>query len=93
MKKILIASLILVSSVAFANPKQIHVAVKGMVCESCAKKISTKLQSQDGVQKVKVNLKKGIVDLTMKDGKDLSDDQIKTIVNDSDYSVATITRQ
>ena len=35
-------------------------AVKGMSCDHCVSKVETALQNQNGVAKVKVNLKKGI---------------------------------
>ena len=82
----------LFASVALANAKQINVSVKGMMCSSCAKKMEGKLKTQDGVEAVSVDLKKGLVKVTLKDGKDLSDDQIKTLLNDHDYTVGQISR-
>lgn len=86
-------SLGLMMSVAFASTKQIDVSVKGMMCSSCAKKMQSKFKTQAGVENVSVDLDKGLVHVSMQDGKDLSDDQIKTLVNTTDYSVAQIQRK
>ena len=81
------------TSVAFASTKQINVSVKGMMCSSCAKKMQSKFKTQGGVENVSVDLKKGLVHVTMQDGKDISDDQIKTLINSTDYTVAQIQRK
>jgi copper chaperone CopZ len=95
MKKLIAVffSLSLMAQAALANPKLIDVTVKGMMCSSCAKTMKTKFQAQNGVQSVNVDLKKGLVHVTMADGKDISDDQIKTIVDGTDYKVAGIARK
>lgn len=97
MKKLMngfIFSLILLSAAAFASTKQINVTIKGMMCSSCAKKMQSKFQNQAEVQAVKVDLKQGTVKLTMKDGKDLTDEQIKGVIgSDDEYSVAGISRK
>ena len=95
MKKLIAVffSLSLMASAALASPKLIDVSVKGMMCSSCAKTMKTKFQSQNGVQNVSVDLKAGLVHVTMADGKDISDDQIKTLVNSTDYKVAGIARK
>jgi copper chaperone CopZ len=94
MKKLLatLLALGLIASVALAGTSNINVSIKGMVCSSCAKKMETKFKAQDGVQNVSVDLKKGMVKVTMKDGKNLTDEQIKALVDDQDYSVAAIKR-
>jgi copper chaperone CopZ len=87
----LLAFLVVFSaSLAFAQTKQVNIIVKGMMCSSCAKKMETRLHALDGVDQVKVNLKSGIINVTMKDGKDLSNDLIVKTINDHDYKVAKI---
>ncbi len=95
MKKLvaLFFALSLMASAALANPKLIDVSVKGMVCQSCAKTMQNKFKAQPAVQTVSVDLKKGLVHLTLKDGQDLTDDQIKTIVDSTDYKFASAQRK
>ena len=94
MKKMiaLVFALGFLTSATLASTKQIDVSIKGMMCSSCAKKMQTKFKAQEGVENVKVDLKKGMVHVTLKDGTDMTDDQIKTLVTDHDYSVAQIHR-
>lgn len=94
MKKIFVAltAFALMTTAAFAATKQIDVSVKGMMCSSCAKKMQSKFKAQGGVQNVSVDLKKGLVHVSMQDGKDITDDQIKTLINSTEYSVAQIQR-
>ena len=84
--------LMMATSTAFAAGKDIKVSVKGMVCGFCAQGIEKKMLNQESVEKVNVSLKEKVVTLNLKDGKDLSDDEIKKILIDSGYSVEKIQR-
>jgi cation transport ATPase len=85
---------VLASSTAFASAHLIDVSVKGIFCSSCAKEMRSLFRSQTAVQTASVDMKKGLLHLTMKDGQDLSDDQIKQLVSkDPDFSVEKIQRK
>lgn len=84
--------LMMATTSAFAVGKDIKVGVKGMVCGFCAQGIEKKFHEQGSVEKVNVSLKDKQVTLNLKEGKDLSDEEIKKILTDSGYNVEKIER-
>ncbi len=82
--------LVFIGPNAFA--KDVKVTVKGMVCAFCAQGVSMKIQRQDGVENVDVSLEKKLVTIHLKDGKDLPDEKIKSLLTDSGYDVEKIDR-
>ncbi len=79
-----------ISSV-FEN-SMITVGVKGMVCSFCAQGIEKKFKAEPAVEKIHVSLADKEVHLTLKDGQNLEDSKIQSILIDSGYSVEKITR-
>jgi copper chaperone CopZ len=86
---IIVASL--VSRVAFAD--QITVAVKGMVCSFCAQGITKTFTRKDEVESVDVDLDKKIVTITTKQGKNLTDSDVKESIVDAGYEVVSVERK
>ncbi len=66
--------------------KEIH--IEGMHCEHCSARVEEVLSSLDGVKKVKVILRKGIAKISC--DKDISDDTIKSAIEQSGFSVTKI---
>lgn len=87
---ILAASMFLLPLIAQAKP--ISVQVKGMVCGFCAQGIEKKFKALPEVEKVHVSLETKLVAVDTKEGKDITDDEIKKIVTDSGYEVVKIER-
>ena len=85
--------LALSTSASFAAGKEIKVSVKGMVCGFCAQGITKKFKAEAAVEKVDVSLEKKLVTLDLKDGQDLADSKIESILKDSGYNVEKIERQ
>jgi copper chaperone CopZ len=77
---------------AWAGQKEVMVAVKGMVCGFCAQGIEKKFKSESAVDKIKVSLGEKRVKLTLKDGQNIADEKIKTILAESGYNVEKIER-
>lgn len=75
-----------------AEAKPISIQVKGMVCAFCAQGIEKKFKALPEIGKVSVSLETKKVDLDTKDGKDISDDEIKKIITESGYDVLNIER-
>lgn len=78
---------------AWADAKQVEVAVKGMVCSFCAQGIKKKFSAEDAVSEVNVSLEKHRVDLALKEGRSLSDEKITEVLKDAGYTVEKIERQ
>jgi copper chaperone CopZ len=76
-----------------AQAEAISVQVKGMVCAFCAQGIEKKFKENPDVSKVSVSLQTKLIDLEIKEGKVLSDENIKTVVTDSGYDVVKIERK
>lgn len=91
LKKWILASALFVFP-AFTQAKPITVQVKGMVCAFCAQGIEKKFKSLPEISTVKVSLETKKVDLDIKDGKDVTDEQIKKIVSEAGYDVVNIER-
>lgn len=70
----------------------IKAEVNGMVCAFCAKGIEKKLHALPEGQDTYVNLKKRIVVLELKEGKEVSDDTFKQIITEAGYSVNKLER-
>ena len=73
--------------------KKINVDVNGLVCEFCAVTIEKNFEKKDELKEVKVDLDQGKVFLTFKDGKNLSDEIIKSTIINNGYNVVKINRE
>jgi copper chaperone CopZ len=78
---------------AFATTGEIKVSVKGMVCGFCAQGIQKKFSEESAIDSVKVSLSSHLVDLKLKEGKDIQDEKITAILKDAGYTVEKIERQ
>ena len=72
--------------------KGIGISIKGMVCSFCAQGIEKKFKAMPEVASVKVSLETKKVDLGLKEGKNLSDEQIDKVIKDSGYETVKIER-
>jgi len=77
----------------FAAAETAIVTVKGMVCSFCAQGIKKTFSKIDSVEDVKVDLENKFVTLKLKTGKNLADDQIKTLIHDAGYEVVSVERK
>jgi mercuric ion binding protein len=92
MKDILLALTVLLPLTAFAAEKEAKVSVKGMVCAFCAQGITKKFKAEPAVAKVDVSLEKKLVTIDFKDGQDIDDQKIETILTESGYNIEKIDR-
>lgn len=70
----------------------ISVDVFGLVCDFCAQAIEKVFMKRDEVSGIKVDLANGFITIFTKQGKDLGDDLIKTLITDAGYNVDKINR-
>jgi copper chaperone CopZ len=93
MKKIILIILLFAyNTLAIATTGEVKVSVKGMVCGFCAQGIQKKFSQEDAINSVKVSLSSHLVDLKLKDGKDIPDEKITAILKDAGYTVEKIER-
>ena len=90
----MLMSLLIIATQSLAGDNaDIDVKVKGMVCSFCVQGIEKKFKGESSVDNVKVNLDESLVSIWIKENQALSDDRIESLVKDSGYNVAKITRQ
>lgn len=97
MKKLVIQSCVLMlassfSLTALAAAESIKMRVEGMVCAFCASSIEKKLKALPATSEIYINLEKRVVAITTKDGKAVSDDELKKIIVDAGYQLQSVER-
>jgi copper chaperone CopZ len=93
MKRILAFVLLAASFSAPAlAARSIKADVNGLVCAFCAASIEKRLKALDATKAVYVDLSKKIVAVELKDGKDLTPEQVAAEITDSGYDVVSIGR-
>ncbi len=88
----LILGLILISAVALAAPQAFKLRVDGLACPFCAYGIEKQLSSVDGVQSVDVDIKAGVVIVTMADGVTLDETEARRAVKDAGFDLRSFER-
>lgn len=79
---------ILVSAVALAEEANTyHVHVNGLACPFCVYGLEKKFGEIDEVKNVNVNLKTGLVEVTMENGKSLEEALARQTVEDAGFTV------
>lgn len=71
----------------------VKIKVNGMVCDFCARAIEKVFSKQEAIQTIEVNLTDKMITAILKDGQTLDDETITSLVKDSGYVVAEITRE
>lgn len=89
-KTIVLAAALLLANSSFAET--VELKVNGLVCAFCAQGIEKTLRANTGTDAVFVSLEHGLVALTLKDKATITDDELKTALADSGYSVTDIQR-
>lgn len=100
MKKLL--AILLAFGFNFVYAKEIiNVGVKGMVCASCTSKVEKRFKNKSEVESIKVSLGDrskdekalGQVNLTLKEGAQLTDEVIKDLISNAGFEAISIERK
>jgi len=88
MKKQLLMSLfgLLLLQNVFAAGTKYEMRVDGLACPFCAYGIEKKLKAIEGTDKINVDLNKGLVTVNIAEGKELTEEQMKKLFNDSGFT-------
>jgi len=70
----------------------IEMTVNGLVCAFCAQGIEKKLRKFPATAEVVVNLEHRLVAVSLKDGQDIPDVDLRKALTDAGYTVKTISR-
>lgn len=82
---LLIVSMMLVV-IAAAQEKQYEVKVDGLSCPVCSYGLEKKLKAIDGVENIKIDLESGLVTFSVRPGKNVTEEMIKTKVTEAGYT-------
>ncbi len=80
------------SVAAAADGLHYQLGVNGLACPFCAFGIEKQLSTIPGVTDTRVDLKQGLVIVTMKDGSQLSEDIARAKVKDAGFSLRSFAR-
>jgi len=88
MRKFVITVMVLFSLNTYAVTQKIEVL--GMVCAFCAQGLEKSFKSEENVKDVFVSLENYFVLIESKDGKELDESLIKTIITEAGYDINKI---
>ena len=78
---------------ALAAGVEYRMRVDGLACPYCAYGIEKRLKAIDGVEKVRVDLDKGLVTVDVKEGTELTEAQMKQLFLDAGFTYRSMTRK
>jgi len=79
--------------VALATSSSLYrISVNGMVCSFCAQGIEKRLKAVAGIEAVRIDLSKGMVEVTARSGASLDAATLKQTLRDAGYDVRRIDR-
>lgn len=77
---------------ATSTAATIEMTVNGLVCAFCAQGIEKKLKKFPATAQVVVNLEHRLVAVSLKDGRDIPDADLRKALTDAGYTVKSIER-
>ena len=90
MKKLIVASMLMFATMAFADGKKLTVKIDGMTCPFCAASVESQFEKLDAVDSVDISLTKGTATVTLKEGKDLKEDDVKNAVKNAGFNAIEV---
>lgn len=86
-------ALLLAPSISFAEEKyDIVIKANGMVCDFCAQSLNKVFSKKESVESIDVNLDTSSVGVHLKNGQDLTDEEIKELIEWGGYDLVAIER-
>ena len=76
-----------------AEAETVDIKVKGMVCDFCARTIERSFERTGKVESVDVDLDNGLVQVSTKQGVQMSDKEITRIITDAGYNLESIDKK
>ncbi|MDT8385737.1 MAG: heavy-metal-associated domain-containing protein [Gammaproteobacteria bacterium] len=81
------------AGLAFAAGTQYDLRVDGLACPFCAYGIEKKFTKTPGVESVDIDLKNGLVIVKTAEGKTFTQDELKTLINDTGFTLKGVTEK
>ena len=84
---------ILSEKIVVGTVPRIVAQVNGLVCDFCAQALKKVFGKEAAVDYVNVNLNKGVVEITLKAGQQISDARVAELIRKSGYSLVATKRE
>ncbi len=81
------------SSFSFAAGTQYDLRVDGLACPFCAYGIEKEFTRTEGVESVDIDIKNGLVIVKTREGKSFGEDQLKSIINDTGFTMKSMSEK
>ena len=81
------------SGTSFAAGTQYDLRVDGLACPFCAYGIEKKFTKTEGVEKIDINLLKGLVIVDTIEGKTFTETELKQIIDDAGFTLKSVTEK
>ncbi|MDZ7752896.1 MAG: heavy-metal-associated domain-containing protein [Gammaproteobacteria bacterium] len=91
-RSIIAAALVGLAIAAAAAGTRYELRVDGLACPFCVYGIERKLQEIDGVEQVDVDLSQGRVTLQVRDGVEIAESQMKTVIQEAGFTYRGMTK-
>jgi copper chaperone CopZ len=78
------------SGISSAAGTRYELRVDGLACPFCAYGIEKKFTRTEGVESVDIDLKKGLVIVNTLEGIKFSEDELKTIIDDTGFTMKSM---
>jgi copper chaperone CopZ len=88
----LMLAMTLIAVAASSPAATIEMTVNGLVCAFCAQGIEKKLRKFPATAEVVVSLEHRLVAVSLKDGQDIADADLRKALTDAGYTVKAISR-
>lgn len=85
---VLLATLMLIPLGGWAASSIYQLRVDGMPCPFCGYGIEKKLKSMKGVEKVDIDISKGVVTVTTSEGTTLTEQAMRKVVKDAGFTIS-----
>ena len=69
---------------------RIDVSINGMVCSFCVQGIERKIRSLPATQSVRIDVAKHLVQIRLRPGETITDDQLRRLIRDAGFDVREI---
>ena len=89
---ILSTTVLLYSSFSFGSGTRYQIRVDGLACPFCAYGIEKKFVKTEGVERVDIDMIKGLVIVTTSDGKTFTAEKLKEIIDDTGFTMKSMTQ-
>ena len=87
---IFIITALTASGFSFADGTRYELRVDGLACPFCAYGIEKKFTRTEGVESVDIDLKNGLVIVNTFEGSKFSEDELKTIIDDTGFTMKSM---